>query len=323
MHLLQEPIFVSKPQSMQKQIIMYSLLALLSLSVLSCKKTDNPPVITYHFYDSLQTAGYTRSYLLNLPPNYEDSSNFPLVIALHGLAGSASQMEQDYGLTAKSNKAHFIVVYPEGVRSDGRLGIRTWNAGTCCDFAMEHNVDDVQFIRQLIQKLTTNYKINPKKIYATGMSNGAMMTYRLGCELSTQLAAIAPVSGTLLTKQPCTPTRMVPVLHIHSVLDTKVPYNGGYGLANYYFPPVDSTLRVWAGINGCNGTPQLLTESSLYTQTQYMNCSNNTTIQLYLTKDGGHSWPGGLPARPSADAPSTAFNATDLIWNFFQQYELP
>src|SRR4051812_26203424 len=290
---------------MKKKTIVFSLLTLLTFGAISCKKTASPLLITnFHFYDSMQLDGYERSYLLNLPPTYNDSSNFSLVIALHGLAGSANQMEQDYGLTTKSNSAGFIVVYPEGVRSDGFLGIRTWNAGTCCDFAMQHNIDDVHFIRQLIQKLTSTYKINPKKIYVTGMSNGAMMTYRLACELSSQLAAIAPVSGTLLTTQPCTPARAVPVLHIHSAIDNKVPYAGGYGLANYYFPPVDSTLRVWASIDGCNATPQLNTTANLYTQTQYMNCSPNTTVQLYLTKDGGHSLPGGLPERAGADQPS-------------------
>lgn len=308
---------------MRKFSLVYGLLTLLSFTVLSCKKTDDPPVTTFHFYDSMTVAGYTRSYLLNLPPNYNDSSNFSLVIALHGFSGSASQMEQDYKLTSKSNSARFVIVYPEGVPSDGRFGFRTWNAGTCCDFAMQHNIDDVEFIRQLIQKLTATYKINPKKIYATGMSNGALMTYRLACELSQQLAAIAPVSGTMLTTQPCRPVRPVPVLHIHSALDTKIPYDGGYGLANYYFPPVDSVLQVWAGIDGCNPVSQVVTNASLYIQTQYINCSGGSTIQRYLTKDGGHSWPGGLPARPSADAPSAAFDATDLIWDFFQRYTLP
>ena len=302
---------------------MYGMLTLLTFAILSCKKTANEPVTTFHFYDSIPVAGYTRSYLLNLPPTYNDSSNVSLVIALHGLGGSASQMELDYKLTAKSNSAGFVIVYPEGVRSDGLLGIRTWNAGTCCDFAMEHNIDDVQFIRQLIQKLTGTYKINSKKIYVTGMSNGAMMTYRLACELSQQLAAIAPVSGTLLTTQTCQPARAVPVLHIHSALDNKEPYTGGYGLANYYFPPVDSALQVWAGIDGCSPAPQVVTNAPLYTQTQWINCSGSTTIQRYVTKDGGHSWPGGLPARPAADTPSAAFDATDLIWDFFQRYELP
>lgn len=299
------------------------VLTLLTLNVSSCHKDDDPaPVTNFHFYDSMQIDGYQRSYLLNLPPNYNDSNNFPLVIALHGTGGSAAQMETDYKLTAKSNSAGFMIVYPQGVRSDGILGIRTWNAGACCDYAMEHNVDDVNFIRQLIQQLTATYKVNPKKIYATGMSNGAMMTYRLACELSTQLAAIAPVSGTLITKQACVPARTVPILHIHSSLDTTIPYAGGYGLANYYFPPVDSGLHVWAGINGCHTTPVVITDAPLYTQTQYPNCAHNTTIELYLTKDGGHAWPGGLKARNGADEPSQAFDATDMIWEFFKRYEL-
>jgi polyhydroxybutyrate depolymerase len=306
---------------MQKQMI--TLLLMITCSVWSCRKHDDAPVTTFHFYDSLQVDGYVRSYLLNLPPNYNDSNNFSLVIALHGTGGSAGQMETDYGLTAKSNSARFIIAYPEGVRSDGILGIRTWNAGGCCDYAMQQNVDDVKFIKLLIQKLTATYKINPKKIYATGMSNGALMTYRLGCELSAQLAAIAPVSGALITTQACTPVRPMPILHIHSVLDTKVPYQGGYGLANYHFPPVDSGLHVWAGINGCNAEPETVTDAPLYTQTQFAGCAKNTTIQLYLTKDGGHSWPGGLPARTRADEPSKALYATDVIWDFLQKYELP
>ncbi|WP_207515088.1 extracellular catalytic domain type 1 short-chain-length polyhydroxyalkanoate depolymerase [Longitalea luteola] len=306
-----------------KQNIKYVLMTLLTFPVWGCKKTDDPPLTIFHFYDTLRTDGYTRRYLVNLPPDYNNNQHFPLVIALHGTGGSALQMEHDYGLTAKSNKAGFIVVYPEGVRGDGRLGIRTWNAGRCCDYAMEQQVDDVLFIRQLIEKLTGDLKINPKRIYATGMSNGAMLTYRLGCELSHQLAAIAPVSGTLMTTEPCAPVRQVPVLHIHSALDDKVPFNGGYGLANYYFTPVDSALRVWAGINGCDADPQQITEASLYTRWQYNGCMNGAMVQWYITKDGGHSWPGGLAARPAADPPSAAFSAADLIWDFFQQHELP
>lgn len=302
---------------------MIAILLMITCSVCSCRKHDDAVVTTFHFYDSLQVDGYIRSYLLNLPPNYNDSNHFSLVIALHGTGGSAAQMETDYMLTSKSNSARFIIVYPEGVRSDGILGIRTWNAGGCCDYAMQHNVDDVKYIKLLIQKLTATYKIDPKKVYATGMSNGAMMCYRLGCELSQQLAAIAPVSGTLITTQACMPARPLPILHIHSALDTKVPYRGGYGLANYYFPPVDSALRVWAGINGCNTAPETVTDAPLYTQTQFAGCAHNATIQLYLTKDGGHAWPGGLPATSRADEPSKAFYATDLIWDFFRKYELP
>lgn len=261
--------------------------------------------------------------MLNLPPHYYDTSNIPLVIALHGLGGSASQCERDYGITGKGNDAGFIVAYPEGVRNDGVLGLRIWNAGTCCQYARNNNIDDVHFISTLIDTLLAKYKIDAKRVYVTGMSNGAMMTYRLACELSDKIAAIAPVSGTLLTIQPCQPARPVPIMHIHSILDAKVPYYGGIGMDGYYFPPVDSGLHVWAAANGCNTTPQVITDDALYKLTMWTGCSNNVTIECYLTQDGGHAWPGGKKSTRRGDTPSTVLNATDVIWDFFKQYSLP
>lgn len=302
------------------------LYLLVVLSFVSCDKNATAPVdevVVYRFTDTIAVDGRIRNYLMNLPPNYNTADNFALVVALHGFGGQPAQMEQDYKLTQKSNSAQFVVVYPEGTPSNGPLKLRSWNAGNCCDFAMESAVNDVGFISKLIQKLVRQYKISGKKVYVTGMSNGAMMTYRLACEIPNQIAAIAPVSGTLITSVPCQPARAVPVLHIHSEIDTKVPYAGGIGLAGYYFPPVDSSLRVWASINGCNLHPQTVFDSALYSQIRYNGCVNSTTVQLNLTKDGGHSWPGGLPARANADEPSKAFDATDEMWEFFKQYELP
>ena len=297
---------------------------LLLLGVMSCEKsTVNPITPVLRFYDTIAIDGRTRTYLLNLPPNFDSTGPFPLVVALHGFGGRAIQMEHDYHLTEKSNSAKFIVVYPEGTPNDGPLGLQNWNAGTCCEAAQEQNVNDVGFISRLIQKLVRQYKVNPKKVYVTGMSNGAMMTYRLACEIPNQIAAIAPVSGTLLTTQPCQPSRAVPVLHIHSVIDTKVPYAGGIGLGNHYFPPVDSTLHVWSAINGCDANPRVVFDNALYAQWQFMACRAGGAVLLNLTKDGGHSWPGGLPPRPGADAPSEAFSATDVIWDFFKLYGLP
>jgi polyhydroxybutyrate depolymerase len=305
-------------------MIAYLLIFVLSCSIISCDKTEpDTDIPVLHFYDSIVVEEKTRSYLLNLPTNYNAGNNFPLVVALHGFGGKASQMEHDYKLSEKSNEAQFVIVYPEGTKSDGPLGLQSWNAGTCCEAALEQQVNDVGFISQLIQKLVRQFKINPKKVYVTGISNGAMLTYRLACEIPNQIAAIASVSGPLLTTRPCQPSRKMPILHIHSLIDTKVPYAGGIGIGGYYYPPADSALQVWSAINGCNASPRLVFDSTLYTKTQYISCAAGTTIELNLTKDGGHSWPGGLQPRPGADEPSKAFDATNMIWKFFQQYELP
>lgn len=294
----------------------------------SCDDTSSDPepdpAQTYRANGQMTVDGRARTYLLNLPPRYyADSSKFSLVIALHGAGGKASQFEQDYGFTNKANDSGFIVVYPEGVQSNGVLGLRTWNAGTCCDYALENHIDDVKFIRELIDSLVTHYRVDSRKIFVTGISNGGMMAYRLACEIPEKIAAIAAVSATMVVTQPCDPALPVPILHMHSVLDTKVPYQGGIGLRGYRFPPVDSVLSVWSTEDACTAMAPVVTQNNQYKLTAWSSCNNGTVIECYLTADGGHAWPGGLKAGRRGDTPSTAIDANDLIWNFFQRFERP
>lgn len=312
---------------MTKRTTVYGSLVCFTLFLcVNCgKNKDTGTVKEYRFNDTIMVDGRIRSYTLNLPPGYYNSSGSALVIAMHGGGGSADQFESSSKLSEKANTAHFIVVYPEGVQSTGPLKARTWNAGSCCDYASENNIDDVTFISRLIDKLVFQYKINPKKIYATGHSNGGIMAYRLACELSGKIAAIAVNACSMMTTQPCNPLRPVPVLHLHAEPDTHVPYEGGKGtgFSNAYFPPVDSVLNVWSAINGCALPPEITVIEDKYTFTKWTDCDNMVTVQYYLTRDGGHAWPGGLPGRTGSDAPSTAINANDLLWDFFQQYQLP
>jgi len=301
-----------------------SILTLVSLFLFtSCDKQSDQDK-EYRISGTLTVDGRERFYLLNLPPGYyESDTTLPLVIGLHGTGGSATQFERDYGFTDKAKQAGFIIVYPEGVRSAGILKLRTWNAGTCCDFAMEQGIDDVKYIRTLLDKLVTSYKINPKRVYVTGMSNGGMLTYRLAHEMADKIAAVAAVSCSMVLPAPLTPSRPMPILHIHSALDTKIPYAGGVGIGGYYFPPVDSVHRVWAQNNGCASAPNILTDDSKYQLTEWPGCTSGAVIRRYLTRDGGHAWPGGHKSNQRGDEPSTVFNATDLIWDFFKGYSLP
>ena len=102
-----------------------------------------------------------------------------------------------------------------------------------------------------------------------------------------------------------------------------MPYGGGTGIFGYYFPPVEDGLNTWLKNDGCNSTTKTVTTFANYTLTKWANCSNNSSIEFYFTNDGGHSWLGGLHSRVAADEPSTAINANDLIWDFFQKYQLP
>jgi polyhydroxybutyrate depolymerase len=286
-----------------------------------CEKDTTPPA--RHFEATMQVNGLNRSYIVNLPPAYyEDTTTYAMVIGLHGTGGNAKQFEEAYGFSKKADEAGFIAVYPNGVVSDRAISLRTWNAGSCCDFAMKNGIDDVAFISNLIDKMTASYRIDHRRVYVTGMSNGGMMLYRLAAELSNKIAAIAPVSGSMVYSPAAGQARPMPILHLHSVLDQIVPYNGGSNRFGYYFPPVDSVLRVWAQRDRCIADEQVLVDDERYKLVQWVNENGDPFIVHYVTKDGGHSWPGGKQARQGADLPSTVINANDLIWDFFSRFRL-
>ncbi|MFA7419979.1 MAG: PHB depolymerase family esterase [Melioribacteraceae bacterium] len=273
----------------------------------------------YRIENNLFVDGIKRFYTINLPKEYGELKSLPVIIAMHGGGGSGEQCEKDYDLNSTALPEKFAVVYPDGVRGDGLLRVRTWNAGTCCEDAVENNINDVKFISNLIEELTTKYKVDPKRVYLTGMSNGAMMAYRLACEISDKIAAIAVVSGTMTTKNICKPNQVVPILHIHSERDKKVPPSGGKGIRGYYFPSVDSTLKEWATFDKCSAEP-LVDKQKNYTKFVWKNESSQEIIEYYLTKDGGHSWPGSKKSRLLADKPSKAIDANSLIVGFFKKH---
>jgi polyhydroxybutyrate depolymerase len=302
----------------------FLIILIISITISSCEKLKKPLAESrYRINNTILVDNLKRDYLLTLPPTYFDTKNkFSLVIALHGGGGSALQFEKSSLLTEKANTENFIIVYPEGVESDGLLKAKTWNAGLCCDYAAEKKVDDVKFISLLIDKLTQEYNINPSKVYATGHSNGGMLCYRLACEIPNKIAAIAPNASTSVFET-CNNSRPIPILHMHSELDKNIPYlggkGGGVGTKNLTLQPVESLLANWAKYNTCNQIP-LQTRFINYKQTTWNNCDNNITIEFYLTQDGGHSWPGAQSGSFLGDKPSTAIKANDLIWAFFSKY---
>lgn len=290
---------------------------MLSGLIVGCNSSDEQEPNQYHA--TLKVDGIDRTYLVNVPKNQKDNSPVPLVVVLHGTGGQAGQAERDYGWSEKANAENFIVAYPEGVLKEGRLKLRSWNAGRCCHYAMQEDIDDVAFIRKLIETLSAKYSIDQNRVFVTGISNGGMLAYRLGCEIPDKIAAIASVSGNLITSTACQPSQRIPLLHIHSQLDTKVPYEGGQGLGGYYFPPADSGLQIFVGNNGCPDLP-IVEENPGFRFTQWKECEGNTSVETYLLFHGGHSWPGGLKPTPRSDEPSKVINATNVIWDFFKRH---
>lgn len=266
---------------------------------------------------SLQVGDATRTYIVRVPENSRSGARVPLVIALHGAGGNAERAELMTGFTDKAKKEGFVVVYPDG---GGRLRttLLTWNAGRCCGYAMRENVDDVGFIKALIDHLVASYPIDDKRIYVTGMSNGGMMAHRLGIELSDRIAAIAPVMGALFggERKPAYP---VSALMINGLLDKSIPIDERAQSSSLY-QPATYQGTFWARANGCADTPK---EEETVTLTHWhYQCPPGRDVDLLVVKDSGHAWPGGERGLISGVEPSQSLNATDVIWDFFKAHPL-
>lgn len=172
---------------------------------------------------SIKHDGLTRTYRIHVPKSYQTVKATPLLLAFHGGGGDMDYMANDeyYGLISTSEAEGFVVVFPNGYSRFRSGKLATWNAGSCCANARDENIDDVGFIKKLIASVSRELTIDPKRIYAIGMSNGGMMSYHLACEMSDTFAAIAAVAGTDGTLK-CHPAKPISVLHIHAKNDDRV-----------------------------------------------------------------------------------------------------
>lgn len=312
---------------MSKQL--FWALSILYLSGLACARTSpsTPTPAVLPIGDSSHTltvAGDERSYLLHVPPSYDATVATAVVLAFHGGGGNAANMAQMTAFSDQADQAGFLVVYPNGT---GRLEnkLLTWNGGTCCAYAQEQNVDDVAFVRAIVADLEKVTAVDPHRIYATGFSNGGILSYRLACEASDLFAAIASVSGTQ-NITPCTPAQPVAILHFHGTNDQNVPYNGGQGadsLTQTDFRSVQDTLAFWVAHNQCSETTQNEDFADIE-HIVYTGCAQNGAVEAYTIVNGGHAWPGGnVPLRVGADQPTETIHATPLIWAFFATHPKP
>lgn len=280
---------------------------------------------------SITYEGRTRSYLLHFPPSHDKGTHLPLVIVLHGGGGTGQNMKLYLtrgGWDTLADEEGFAVVYPDGVE-------RHWNDGRELDRyrSQREGVDDVGFISRLIDHHVATLRIDPRRVYVTGISNGGLMSYRLACELSEKIAAIAAVTASLSEKwvARCTPSAGVSILIMNGTEDPLVPWEGGdIHIGRRTFGKVLSTrdtLRFWVERNRCSPSAALVEawdenkeDGTSVRREVYGICEHNVEVVLYTVEGGGHTWPGGYQYLPEwiIGRTSMELNANETIWRFFK-----
>lgn len=272
---------------------------------------------------TLVVGGSTRTYIVHVPMGHDLKTPLPVVLALHGATMNGPMMASFSGLNRKADEAGFIAVYPNGT---GKHSSFFWNGGGA---AMNNKVDDVAFLDALLDDLGRAYPVDARRVYATGMSNGAMMAYRLAAELSERIAAIAPVSGTVATEIG-PPNRPVSVLHFHGTSDEFIPFTGGRGTKSIFgtnYRPVEDSIRAWVTANGCEDTRKtdVLSEGRdglRVTRRTFGSGRDGSEVALVVVEGGGHNWPGMKSTAAVLGRSTLNVSANDLMWEFFQKHPM-
>ncbi|HSD96445.1 MAG TPA: PHB depolymerase family esterase [Sulfuricaulis sp.] len=277
--------------------------------------------------------GQKRHYVVHVPKSYDGKIPVPVVIMFHGGGGKARGAMEETGWSAKADKENLLVVYPEGVPRDPArrasfvANPQSWNDGShrAVVAASLKNIDDVGFVNAMLDDLGTKFCIDPHRLYATGFSNGASMTFRAGRELSARLAAIAPVAGSDWLDEP-RPAEPLSLLYLTGTADPLNPLEGGEislgGKPAGNKPPVRDFIRKWVNMLGCVPEPKTVYNRDGVNGLAYTACQDNVEVVFYTVSGMGHFWPGGMSHLPERVIGKSfdKISATDVIWEFFQKH---
>jgi polyhydroxybutyrate depolymerase len=313
-----------------KQIVLLIVLGLLPILLGIDGYADPAGMKT----NTLVHQGLTRTYHVYLPPGYSrgKAAPAPLVIALHGGGGTGEKMNRGTGrqITREADRRSWVAVFPEGVNNG-------WNDGRKINTFKDRRrskVDDVGFIAKLIDRLHTDFNIDRKRVYATGISNGGFMSLRLAVELSDRIAAVGAVTASLgkvlehkIPKQP------VGVLFMNGTRDPLVPYEGGQvkvlGRSRGEILSTEASVQWWVKHLDCGSSPKrsqlpdTVRIDGTHTEVErYTDCRGRVQVILYRVIGGGHTWPGGTQYLPKKliGPVSRDFQATNKIFDFFAQH---
>ena len=286
----------------------------------------------------IQYGGLGRSYIVHIPPKTSGPNGLPVILNFHGGGSNGEQQERYSGMDTTADRDGFVAVYPDGTGRGTRA--LTWNAGGCCVYAERNKIDDVGFTRALIDDLATRTRIDRARVYATGISNGGMIAFRLGVEAADRIAAIASVEGALMIET-SGPARPMPLMLFSSVDDRFVPFGGRHGLLGRRshttrypsVPSVDDEIRQWRKFDGCpadaqvgptlKGAPGSAEANNSAIKYEWRPCAGGSKIVLWKLTGSGHVWPGTTRSVFWLGRATKIIDANDQMWQFFRNFSLP
>ena len=270
-------------------------------------------------YECFTHNDWERCYITHVPDSVTQDSNAPLIVELHGWAGSAFETRALTEITQLADEVGAIVVHAEGIIVDNTTldmggNEESWNAGYCCGDSLYYEIDDVDYLRTVIARTVENFPVDQQRIYITGWSNGCMMAQRMALQASDLIAAVACTSGYLSIHdaEGYTP---VPVMEIHGFIDENQQYTNtvNWGIVDENRRNLESmqsgaieNMYDWAGYNSCEGSlPDRNEPGPIYSIQGFTNCAGGTEVALITIHPGGHNLYPNDACTP------------DLVWNCF------
>ena len=270
-----------------------------------------------------------RDFLLHVPKGYSEGNQLPLVVVLHGAFSTAEQTELETGFSDLADEENFLVAYPEGIGLFGYL--QHWNAGHCCGKAANDGIDDVTFVDEVIQAVARKARVDPRRIYLAGMSNGGMLVHRFAAERGGLIAAAAVISGALGSSVADTSNWNIPppenppsMLLIHGDADQHVPLEGGAsrlsGREKRSYLSLAEAGRFWRNASTCDDAVEIESlRDDFVMRRSWTGCAAGKRVEIIELKGWGHQWPGLYFTRQRPDAdPLHNFDGTRMVWDFFK-----
>lgn len=296
----------------------------------------------YEFF--LNHNGLERRYLVYVPSSYEKEIPMPLVFSIHGGGGTANGFKKGIDLDSNAEKNNYIIVYPDGTNEktpDKRL---SWNSGMgTMNITMEKKADDVKFFSEMIDDLTTKFNIDEDRIYATGISKGGQMAFRLGCDLTDRIAAVVAVAVPMSTDVTCEPSGPIPIMIIHGKEDPIAPFEGGecgmrsdlfigtmaYSEMSTMCESVNDVTDFWMDNNGCSSQSEIVYQNGDVICQTFDQCVDDVEVILCVSENAGHTWPSMPERNPTSQSlmesivgEVTYDISNDQIWEFLSKHSL-